>query len=210
MPVVMTTKTAARKAMMTGHLDPDAIADYQKQLRKAAKPIGPGGSPGSTTAPLKAGYRKLMISTDKLTEKRLQNAIMVATEERARYYADRIARTEMARAWFDGFIAKHMDDDSVTGFKWRLNSGHPKSDICDLHSSVDFYGMGKGVYPKNKIPAYPAHPHCRCYLSVIYFDEAPEPGPFNPKAGDDWLQNADPHVRKAILGVRGEQGVDLR
>ena len=38
-------------------------------------------------------------------QKRLTNAIYVATQERTRYFVERIARTELARTYHDGVTA---------------------------------------------------------------------------------------------------------
>lgn len=195
---------SARHAAAMGHLDKKAELAYQREVRKAGKLIAKLDK-GGTTSGLRAGYSQLLQATNDITEERLQKAIMVATEERARYYADRIARTETARSWFDGFLAQHADDEDVIGYQWVLGSNHPYADLCDMHSKADFYGMGPGAYPKTKIPVYPAHPHCRCHLSPIYEDEAPEPKEYDPAAGDRYLRDASPKTRKAILGVAGEK-----
>jgi hypothetical protein len=195
---------AAKKAVASGHLDKAAVAEYERELRKARRLLKKMDA-GGTTGALKAGYKKLMMDTNKLTEKRLQNAIRMACEERARYYAERIVRTESARAWFDGFVAKNGEDPDVVGYRWTLSSRHPKADVCDMHAHVDFYGMGPGVYPKNSVPPLPAHPHCLCSLLPVYVGEVQQVGNFNAQAGDDYLENASLHSRQELLGVKGEE-----
>lgn len=195
---------AAKKAVTSGHLDKAAVAEYERELRKARRLLDKMDA-GGTTEALKAGYKKLLLDTTKLTDKRLQNAIHVACEERARYYAERIVRTESARAWFEGFIARHGNDPDVVGYRWMLSSRHPKTDVCDMHAHVDFYGMGPGVYPKYSVPALPAHPHCLCSLLPVYVGEAPKAGSFNPQAGESYLKNAPLHSRQEVLGVKGEE-----
>lgn len=41
-----------------------------------------------------------------------------------------------------------------------------KPDICDWYASRNAYGLGRGVYPTNKVPEYP-HPFCACSLAVV-------------------------------------------
>ena len=81
-------------------------------------------------------------------------------QEKSRYTADRIARTEMARAWADGFLADIMQDDDVVAVKWKLSSRHPVFDVCDMYSKANMYNLGSGIYPKSKIPT-----HCLCWGS---------------------------------------------
>lgn len=50
-----------------------------------------------------------------------------------------LARTEVARAWADGFHARYDTDDDVAAYKWT--------------------------------PVLPVHPHCICYLSLVYVTE---------------------------------------
>ena len=44
---------------------------------------------------------------------------------------------------------------------------HPKCDICDVYAHADLYGLGKGIFPKDKFPKLPAHPHCLCRIKPI-------------------------------------------
>lgn len=63
----------------------------------------------------------------------VDTAIGVATQERARYFAERIARTEKARAYMDGVMYPYANDPDCVVFKWKLSSRHPCDDICDLY-----------------------------------------------------------------------------
>ena len=51
-----------------------------------------------TTAGMRAAYSQLVDALEDQNEKALNKAIYAATQERTRYFADRIARTEMVRA----------------------------------------------------------------------------------------------------------------
>jgi hypothetical protein len=77
-----------------------------------------------------------------------------------RYFANRIAQTELHRAFTTKQAADLMEDEEVEWVQWRLSVTHPRPDICDLHAHVDRYGLGPGVYPKPLAPLPPAHPHC--------------------------------------------------
>lgn len=119
--------------------------------------------------------------------------------------AERIARTEAARAWADGFAEKYMDDDSVVAFQWKLASRHPKFDICDLYAEANLYGLGKGIYPKNATPRLPVHPHCLCHLAPVYRSELKGKKAVDQleEGGRAWLENQSLYHRQQILGIQG-------
>ena len=83
--------------------------------------------------------------------------------DRQLYFLKRVARTEAANAFHLAQIRATEDDPDVIGYQWRLSRSHPRPDICDWYASVDF-GLGKGVWPKDRVPRGKAHPHCMCYL----------------------------------------------
>ena len=76
----------------------------------------------------------------------VDKAIYVATQEKARYFAERIARTEKARAYMDGAMYPYAHDPDCVAFKWKLSSYHPCDDICDLYANADLWGMGEGIF----------------------------------------------------------------
>ena len=76
----------------------------------------------------------------------VDKAIDVATQEKARYFAERIARTEKARAYMDGGMYHYAHDPDCVAFKWKLSSRHPCDDICDLYARADLWGMDEGSF----------------------------------------------------------------
>jgi hypothetical protein len=112
----------------------------------------------------------------------MEKVLKTAFYERNRYYANRIARTELHRAYTDQQSRELMGQDRIQYVQLRLSSKHPKSDICDYHAKVNLYGMGAGVYPKADAPKPPFHPHCYCVVSPK-IDLSPKLKPrFNPNA----------------------------
>lgn len=85
-----------------------------------------------------------------------------------------------------------------------------------MFAKADMFRLGKGVYPKSKVPALPVHPHCLCRYAELYegeVDMSKEREQIK-KAGDEWLKKL-PEARKAqVLGVGGMakwmQGEDWR
>lgn len=182
-------------------------ADLLAQARRAATRIRAMGRTGAPNQALAAAYKQLLKVADLGTEKALKNAVYVAVNEKSRYVAERIARTEAAKAWADGFFAKVLQDPHVVAFKWQLSSRHPVYDICDMYANADLFNLGAGVYPKDKIPPLPAHPHCLCRIAEIYRGEVKLANQReNVKvAVDGWLTGLPDDKRKLVLGVQGEK-----
>lgn len=76
----------------------------------------------------------------------VDKAIDVVTQERARYFVERIARTEKARAYMDGAMYPYAHDPDCASFKWKLLSRHPCDDICDLYPYRFVGGMDEGIF----------------------------------------------------------------
>ena len=158
-----------------------------------------------TSKPLKTAYKELAIQLGKNNEDGLKRAVYVAVQEKSRYVAERIARTESARAWADGFIARYETDDTVAAYRWEVSSAHPCTDVCDMYANADLWGLGTGIYPKDQCPTLPAHPHCLCYLSPIYEGEVDlnEQQDLREEGGNHWLQKQSKDVQRQLLGVQG-------
>ena len=122
-----------------------------------------------TTKALKRAYKDLVEACAKLETEAVDKALWTAVLKKSRYYAELIAGTESARAWYEGYMADSSSDDYIVGFKYNLSSAHKTKhyDICDVYANADF-GYGKGVFPKGKQPNIPVHPHCMCYYSKIF------------------------------------------
>ena len=79
----------------------------------------------------------------------VDTAIDAAAQEKARYFAERIARTEKARGYMDGVMYPYAHDPDCVAFKWKLSSCYPCDDICDLYARADLWGMGEGISPND-------------------------------------------------------------
>ena len=119
----------------------------------------------------------------------------------------KIARTEVARARYDAFIARYGEDEDVVAYQWKLGSRHPAEDICDMYAEVDLYGLGKGVFPKDAAPVNPAHPHCLCHYAPVYESELEGKKRSNnvEAGGNAWLKKQSLSVQEKILGVKGRE-----
>ena len=192
--------------------DPQTLAE-QRQAIDNINRMAKNGAPNKA---LQAAYNELLEAVQKGNEKAIEKAVEVAVNEKSRYVAERITRTEMARAWADGFLAKIKDDADIVAVKFKLSSRHPVFDICDMYAKADMYGLGAGIYPKDKLPPLPVHPHCLCrYVEVIEGEvDMQQQRDQVQEAGDKWL-NSLPEARRAqVLGRKGlkawEDGEDWR
>lgn len=178
--------------------------EKRKLLRKVQSQVSK-----RTTAGLRAGYSEVIKAVESDNERKLEKAIEIATEEKTRYNAERIARTETARAYADGQVSRYKDDEDVVAFQWKLGSRHPVFDICDFYANADLYGMGKGVYPKDKVPTLPAHPHCMCRLKPIIDGMIDNSTPKEniEQGGMDLLKSLSVKEQERLLGVHGRVAV---
>ena len=183
--------------------DLQALAE-QRQAIDNINRLAKNGAPNKA---LQAAYNELLEAVQKGNEKAIEKAVEVAVNEKSRYVAERITRTEMARAWADGFIAKIKDDADVVAVKFKLSSRHPVFDICDMYAKADMYGLGAGIYPKDKLPPLPVHPHCLCrYVEVIEGEvDMQQQHDQVREAGDKWLNSLPESRRVQVLGRKGLQ-----
>lgn len=153
---------------------------------------------------LRAAYNDLINACKKFETQAIDKAVHTALEEKSRYHAERIARTEAARAWFDGFIAKNQNDADVWGYRWRLSSRHGlvPFDQCDVCANMDV-GFGKGIYPKGKVPSIPRHPHCMCMLQIIYVWEIEDEKQFNSKKAREYIDSLPEVRQQQLFGIKG-------
>lgn len=154
------------------------------------------------TAPLRVSYLRLLDQLEKGLAKGIERAVRVATEEKTRYFAERILRTESARAWGEGFFDQVERDPDATGLRWETSSAHRIFDVCDFNHRADLFGMGPGVYPKEHRPSYPAHPHCLCVLSAWYKPAGREQ---IDGGGRLALKAMSESERARLLGIRGAE-----
>ncbi len=113
--------------------------------------------------------------------------------------ARRVFRTEINRAHGEAFRGAAFADPDVIGTRFLLSPNHPRVDICDMHASVNRYGLGKGIYPKGKSP-WPAHPNTLSFETVVFYDDVTD----EDKAGKEdriaWLNKQPDYVRFGVLG----------
>ena len=185
-------------------LDEEAVAEWKAAIRHARKLIEQGTTPG-----LRAAYSEVMDAIENGAKQNVSKAIDTAVQEKTRYTAERIARTERARAYADGVMAKYLDDPDIVAFQWKLSDRHPKCDICDVYARADLYGLGRGIFPKDKFPKLPAHPHCLCRIKPIVdgmIDMGKQKDNVD-KGGKAYIDTLPKREQERLLGVHGRKDV---
>lgn len=187
-----------------GEATPEAKRKERELLRSVKGKIARLDTPY-----VRAAYNEVAAAVEDGNEVRLQKAIYTATQEKARYHAERIARTENARAYADGQMNRFLDDDDIVAFQWKLSSRHPRYDICDFYANADLYGLGKGVYPKDKFPRLPAHPHCMCHIKPMTELDIDVNKRHNnlERAGLEYIKSLSKKHQEVLLGVNGREQV---
>lgn len=173
-------------------------------VRRASRQTERLGTHGAPNRALRTAYKQLLQAVEENNTKAIENAIKTAVEEKSRYVAERIARTEAARAWADGFHYQYDGDAEVAAYRWKLSSRHPHFDICDMYAHANLWGLGSGIFPKDKTPILPVHPHCLCHLSPVYHSEIKNKQTNRIRAGgDEWLKSLSHMERYKVLGIQG-------
>ncbi len=185
--------------------------DYQGNAFKRALRDAQRNIDKLSTQGLKAAYNGIIDAISKGNEEMVDKAIYVATQEKARYFAERIARTEKARAYMDGVMYKYANDPDCIAFKWKLSSRHPCDDICDLYARADLWGMGEGIFPKDKLPKLPVHPNCMCRVVPIFHGSmrvtSETPTDKTLAGGLAYIMILTEMQRHSLLGVNGAKEV---
>jgi hypothetical protein len=141
-----------------------------------------------------------------LLEKRLE----VAFFERVRYFAARIARTELHKAYAEREAQLLMDDADVEFLQVRRAPGRGGYCICTLFTGRDLYGLGPGVYPKAMAPRPPFHPHCMCVTSPRLDLTGRKAKERDPEGDAYFLRRLDPSIAGRIMGSQGKRDAVMR
>jgi hypothetical protein len=185
--------------------DSIAYMEYKKEIAQVQKRINK--LTRQDTSKLRRAYQDILDITNKSSAAQIESAIKYTGYFKERYNAERIARTEMGRAYGDAAFSDAIYNADVIGIKFMLSSGHPAPDICDLHCGADLFGMGAGVYPKEYAPEYPFHPNCLCSCVKIFEDEAEHAtkDDYTPNGGKAFLNKLSAEEQRQILGASGRE-----
>lgn len=81
------------------------------------------------------------------------------------YNAQRLARTMVQHAYEETFVAVTKNNPFIEAYQWITSGGGRVCALCMDRESVDHYGLGPGIYPKDKLPL--DHPNGMCTFDVV-------------------------------------------
>lgn len=81
------------------------------------------------------------------------------------YSARRLARTEITAAAGRATVNASAANPFVQSIQWRLSGSHADADQCDDNAHGG--PSGDGIYPIDRVPTYPNHPHELCSLLPV-------------------------------------------
>jgi len=191
---ISVTLAELAKAGKKMNVDPLEINSLAGRAQRYISKLSPNDAP---TSYLKAAYQELISTVEKRAgAAAVDKALKDAIDAKVKYNAERISRTEIARAHNEAFHTRHDFDPDVTGYQWTLSSRHHITDECTMIAELD-NGAGPGVYRKENCPQVPVHPNCMCML-VPYVGELPEKTTF--KTFRDYLAEQPDKKRADIIG----------
>jgi hypothetical protein len=114
--------------------------------------------------------------------------------------AMRLMRTEINRAHGEAYIKGALSHPDAAGVRFKLSPGHPKPDICDLHSTANLHGLGAGVYPTREACPWPAHPNTISFVEVVFKDEVTDADRAGKETPMQALERLTPAQRIGVLG----------
>jgi hypothetical protein len=159
---------------------------------------------GLSTDGLRAAYSSLLDAItdieDGVGAKALEKRLEIAFFERMRYFAQRIAQTEIHRAYANREALIIMGDADIQFVQIRRAPGKQLPCICVLYTGRDQYGMGAGVYPKALAPLPPYHPYCRCIVSPRLDLTGKKAGRIDEEADVYFLRRLQPSVAARVVG----------
>ena len=168
---------------------------------------------GLKTGPLRAAYAQALEALESLEDAAgqalLEKRLQVAFYERMRYFASRIARTELHRAYSNAEALRLMLDPDVEFVQIRRAPGGDVC-ICTLMAGRDLYGLGPGVYPKAVAPKPPYHPHCRCVMSPRLDLTGRTAQPRDPEGDAYFINRLNESVAGRVMGSRAKAEAVLR
>ena len=149
-------------AGLATHGNRNVSKDLYQQIERLIRALN-GDSVRARTLAMK----NLKYTASQVWEYALPNTLQIAFKGKAAYRAERIARTEASKLYFESFIAQHQSNPDVVAYQWSLSPRHNIFDQCDVCANINI-GYGRGIYPKNLMPSIPRHPHCMCTINPVY------------------------------------------
>lgn len=81
------------------------------------------------------------------------------------YNAIRLSNTLIQHAFEESFVEMTKNNPFIEAYKWETSGMGNVCQLCMDRESVDHYGLGEGVYPKDSLPL--DHPNGMCHFECV-------------------------------------------
>jgi len=175
--------SAIRSAVVQGHSASRAAQDF----------INRGQQVPSAT-------QRIINNANGIKVGRVFGAQLMRGEANPYAQALRVFRTEINRAHGEAYMVTAENSPGFGGLRYMLSPAHPRPDICDMHSSVNLFGLGAGVYPTRERCPWPAHPNILSFIVQVFDDEITDADRNGKTTRLDWLKEQPAHIQSGVLG----------
>lgn len=93
------------------------------------------------------------------------NSMFPNTRKKIDYNAQRLARTMVSHAYEQSFVRATIHNPFIDAYRWITSGGHNVCVLCIDRETSDRYGLGPGVFPKDKLPI--DHPNGMCTFDIV-------------------------------------------
>lgn len=109
------------------------------------------------------------------------------------YNAQRLARTTIQHAYQKAFVDATLHNPFIEAYRWVTSGGHNVCTLCVERETEDHYGLGEGIFPKDKLPL--DHPNGNCTFEVVITMSDME---ISDAIADWYLGEGDPKMNEQI------------
>lgn len=81
------------------------------------------------------------------------------------YNAQRLARTMASHAYEESFVRVTKNNPFLDAYQWLPSNSDRVCPVCKERATQDKYGLGRGIYPKDKLPL--DHPNGMCTFRAV-------------------------------------------
>lgn len=81
------------------------------------------------------------------------------------YNAQRLARTMVSHAYQQAFVEATINNPFVSAYRWMTSGSDRVCPICIDRESTDQFGLGPGIFPKDRLPL--DHPNGMCTFECV-------------------------------------------
>ena len=94
-----------------------------------------------------------------------KQTIIPGTRKVVDYNAQRLARTMVSHAYEESFVSLTKYNPFIDAYRWVTSGGDRVCPLCVERATMDDYGLGEGIYPKDQLPL--DHPNGMCTFEVV-------------------------------------------